>query len=260
MSLLAYCDISKLPIVKGDSIYVLPLFTKEKSKKRWKKVPSAIPAMLPIECKYDEHSPYDIVENDNIKLIEKYFGLNVIFLFDAIIHNSDYLADKNRSELKDYSFAYIHKSVYDKLTVNFTNDKFLNDYDFSKETDKISFIHEFFGNSPATGLILKNEMRFEHSDKTEKQVYNILFKDKVYDISKKFFVQYALSENIDAYLDRIVQLYTVQQNLLYANREFTPYNRELGSDDTNFNLHSKMLEIFNFRKNSMVIKSLVDDK
>ena len=87
-----------------------------------------------------------------------------------------------------------------------------------------------------------------------------VFKDKVYDIFKKFFVQYALSENIDTYFDSIVQLYNVQQNLLYANREFSPYKPELGSDETNFPLHAKILDIINFRKNSMVLKSLVDDK
>lgn len=114
-----YCGVSNITIVDGDELAFIPL-KKNEGKYGYSEW---IPATLPIFGSYADYGDVaDIEEDVNTKLIESHFGITIQEFVDHFINkdnsNEEELDFQNKDELKDWSFMFIDRKVY-----NFMSDK-----------------------------------------------------------------------------------------------------------------------------------------
>jgi hypothetical protein len=110
-----YCGISKIAITSGQECVLLPLKPDNghRTYMKW------LPAVMPIFGNYDDYGGIeDIVEDDNTKLIESYFGVSIedfcyYFTRGPIdIEDTSKVMQKNK-EVKKWSMMWIDRKVYD---------------------------------------------------------------------------------------------------------------------------------------------------
>jgi hypothetical protein len=122
-----YCGISKIAITSGQDCVLLPL----KPDKGHRTYMKWLPAVMPIFGKYDDYGGIeDIVEDDNTKLIESYFGVKIhdfcyYFTRGPIDKRDTSKSMQKNVEVKEWSMMWIDRKVYDFMIS--VTDK--NDYD-----------------------------------------------------------------------------------------------------------------------------------
>ena len=110
-----YCGISKIAITAGQDCVLLPLKPDNghRTYMKW------LPAVMPIFGKYDDYGGIeDIVEDDNTKLIENYFGVKIhdfcyYFTRGPIDKKDTSKAMQKNQEVKEWSMMWIDRKVYD---------------------------------------------------------------------------------------------------------------------------------------------------
>ena len=110
-----YCGISKIAITARQDCVLLPLKPDNghRTYMKW------LPAVMPIFGKYDDYGGIeDIVEDDNTKLIENYFGVNIhdfcyYFTRGTIDKRDTSKAMQKNEEVKEWSMMWIDRKVYD---------------------------------------------------------------------------------------------------------------------------------------------------
>lgn len=116
-----YCGLSKITIKSGDECVLLPL----KKNDAYRSYLPYLPATLPIYGTYNDYGGLeDIVENDNTKLIEEYFGCTIDKFVGYFTEEKNYQRgdvqpedfNDRFDEMKDWNFMFIHKEVYDFLS------------------------------------------------------------------------------------------------------------------------------------------------
>lgn len=113
-----YCGVSNITIVDGDELAFIPL-KKNEGKYGYSEW---IPATLPIFGSYADYGDVSDIEEDvNTKLIESHFGITIQEFVDHFTNRESdepELDFQNKDELKDWSFMFIDRKVY-----NFMSDK-----------------------------------------------------------------------------------------------------------------------------------------
>ncbi len=115
------CGISNIAITSGDDCVLLPL--KENKSSEYHKYQ---PATLPIFGQYNDYgSMEDIIEDDNTKLIEEYFGVTidefVTFLVDGKFtyerEEAEEVQEKinHLDEIKEWRFMWIDRKAYEAM-------------------------------------------------------------------------------------------------------------------------------------------------
>jgi hypothetical protein len=112
-----YCGISKIAITSGQECVLLPLKPDNghRTYMKW------LPAVLPIFGKYDDYGGIeDIVEDDNTKLIENYFGVSIEDFCYFFTRGPIDIEDTEESlqtteEIKQWSMMWIDRKVYDLM-------------------------------------------------------------------------------------------------------------------------------------------------
>lgn len=120
-----YCSISKIAITAGHECVFIPL---KKSKGNY--LPY-LPAALPIFGSYDDYGGIeDIIEDENTKILENYFGLSIYDFCSKIIigHGDSEDEDEEESDVKDFksvqeemtswTYMWVDKKVYDFIIAN----------------------------------------------------------------------------------------------------------------------------------------------
>jgi hypothetical protein len=122
-----YCGISQIAITSRNQCVLLPLYKKPYQEYTYK---THMPATLPIFGEYDDYGGLENIEKDaNTELIEKHFKVKIedfceFFTRGCIRDDEDGFPKqlKKNVELKDWTFMFIDRKVWDFMTVN------LNDY------------------------------------------------------------------------------------------------------------------------------------
>jgi len=119
-----HCGISNIAITSGQDCILLPIKKNNGSEiKKW------MPATLPIFGKYNDYGGIeDIIENDNTKLIEEYFGVTIeefcVYLVDGKnTYNRDDAKEvaaklKNTGQAEQINFMWIDKQVFDFMSIS----------------------------------------------------------------------------------------------------------------------------------------------
>lgn len=110
-----YCGISKIAITSGQDCVLLPLKPDNghRTYMKW------LPAVMPIFGNYDDYGGIeDIVEDDNTKLIESYFGVSIedfcyYFTRGPIDHDDTSEVMQKNKEVEKWSMMWIDRKVYD---------------------------------------------------------------------------------------------------------------------------------------------------
>jgi hypothetical protein len=123
-----YCGISQIAITASDECVLLPL----KENKRGDSYSPYLPATLPIFGKYDDYGGIEnIEEDDNTKLIEKYFGISILDFTKLFTDWKAYersecleIIDrcKNFDEIKNWNFMFINRNVYYFMSTHLDGD------------------------------------------------------------------------------------------------------------------------------------------
>jgi len=120
-----YCGVSRIAITAGHDMVLLPI---KESKSHASYLPW-IPATLPIFGTYDDYGGIEeIIEDDNTKKIESYFGLSILDFTKVFTDLFAYDRDETKvlqakleengkwDEIKDWSWMFIDRQVYDYMT------------------------------------------------------------------------------------------------------------------------------------------------
>lgn len=119
------CGISNIAITANNECCIIPL------KAATGGYDNYLPCTLPIFGKYDDYGGMeDIIENENTKLIEEYFGITIDEFIEFLVdgkHTYDRseldpirekLSDSKLSELEEWRFMWVDKQVYDIMSKN----------------------------------------------------------------------------------------------------------------------------------------------
>ena len=202
-----YCGTSNISIVSGQECALLPL----KKAKGYDSYLPYLPATLPIFGEYDDYGGLEnIKEDENTKLIEEYFGIDILtftkiftdwFAYDRKEMKKEIKKMKNFEEMKDWTFMFIDKKVYDFMSSNpdepghleFGNKAILNLLGFE-------YIGENTNNQTSDPTRYKYEWKFQgklfHSDGT----WLMHGKESIYNLTKSYS---KLSDIVDIPEDKL---------------------------------------------------------
>lgn len=211
-----YCGISKIAITSGQECVLLPL----KPDNGYRTYMKWLPATLPIFGKYDDYGGIeDIVEDENTKLIENYFGVSIedfcyFFTRGPIdIEDTEESLQKNE-EIKEWSMMWIDRKVYDLMisTVD-KNDYDLGDIDLgrSKILEMLGFTYK--GQNPNNNTY--DPKRFCHE--WVKEGFTVFSDGRCLTTKETSFIHRVHSKSWSPGLEKFV---TIPQELSYIKSKY----------------------------------------
>jgi hypothetical protein len=231
-----YCGASNITINSDQECCIIPL------KEEYPKALNWIPQSLPIFGKYNDYGGmYDIVEDDNTKLIEDYFGVTIIEFIEFLVageHNRDNDNIKgNLNDIKDWQYMWVNKDVYEFMVKDHSDDDYfiskLRDWRNLRIVDRVTYLgdpfkinYSIWSDPEFLELIVEKSKEFGSSY------------EKPSSIVMKYF------NNLDVFGDRLAGISYLRNNMGVMSNHFKPYYEYITPQCGEYKQHQILLEKF----------------
>jgi hypothetical protein len=232
-----YCGASNITINSDQECCIIPL------KEEYPKALNWIPQSLPIFGKYNDcGGMYDIVEDDNTRLIENHLGVTiqefVDFLISDKIDRDEEIADK-LSDIEDWSFMWLNREVYEFMSKNHSDEHSfankLNDWRNLSLNEKLDWLGWSF------------RVKYESWADTEfmervriesKNLYDSIMSRKPNTIAVKYI------DNLDVFGDRLAGIHFLRNNMGSMSNPMKPFCEHITPQCGEYKQHQILLEKF----------------
>jgi hypothetical protein len=238
-----YCGASNITINTDQECCIIPI------KEEYPEIMSWIPQSLPIFGKYNDYGGmYDIVEDDNTKLISEHFGITIQEFVDFLTsskYDDEYKVTKKKigrkgklTDIKGWHYMWVNKEVYEFMSKDYSEHYFfskLNDWRSLKIAEKIQRLGYPFN----IDYMRWSDPEFvELMIKKNKERYGKSITQKSNPIAMKYF------DDLEVFGDRLAGVSYFKEKMKSMSNNFKPYVDCITPQCGDYKEHQILLENF----------------